>query len=90
VAFEVEGLTIVPAGEQQPHSGHHHLLVDVDEPAAGAPVPVTAGYHHMGQAQTEIELDLPPGEHRLISVIGDFAHIPLVPNVADTIIVVVR
>ena len=90
VAFEVEGLIVVPAGEMQPRSGHHHLLVDVDEPAAGTPVPVTDGYMHFGQGQTELELELAPGEHRLIALVGDFAHIPLVPNVADTITIVVR
>ena len=90
VVFEVEGLEVVPAGEDRPRSGHHHLLIDVDEPAPGTPVPSIDGYMHFGQAQTEVEVDLEPGEHRLIAVVGDFAHIPLVPNVTDTITVTVR
>ncbi len=90
VRFEVDGLAIVPAGEQGARTGHHHLLVDVDEPAPGTPIPSIDGYLHYGQAQTELELTLEPGEHRLIAVVGDFAHIPLVPNVTDTIRVVVR
>lgn len=90
VVLEVAGLMIVPAGEQQPRSGHHHLLVDVDEPAAGTPVPSTGGYMHLGQAQTDFEIELEPGEHRLIALVGDFAHVPLNPNVADTITVTIR
>ncbi|MEZ4417464.1 MAG: DUF4399 domain-containing protein [Gemmatimonadota bacterium] len=91
VVFEVTGLDIVPAGTEQPRSGHHHLLVDVDLPPAGQPVPSTAGYLHFGQAQTEATLeDLAPGVHRLIAVVADFAHVPLQPLVVDTVHVTVR
>jgi len=90
VVFEVTGLDIVPAGTDQPRSGHHHILVDQDIPPAGTPVPSTTGYNHWGQAQTEADLELPPGEHRLIAVVADFAHIPLQPLVVDTVTIVVR
>lgn len=87
VTLEVSGLTIAPAGTMEPGTGHHHLVVDADLPAAGAPIPSTPGvYIHMGQGQTEYELtDLEPGEHTVIAVVGDGAHIPLMPWVVDTI-----
>jgi hypothetical protein len=87
VTLEVSGLTIAPAGTMDPGTGHHHLMVDAAHPAAGSPIPSTPGVHiHMGQAQTEYELTgLTPGEHTVIAVVGDGAHIPLVPSVADTV-----
>jgi len=87
VTLEVSGLTIAPAGTMEPGTGHHHLVVDADLPAAGLPIPATPGVHiHMGQAQTEYELTgLTAGEHTMIAVVGDGAHIPLSPWVVDTV-----
>jgi hypothetical protein len=87
VTLEVSGLTIAPAGTMEPGTGHHHLVVDADLPAAGLPIPATPGVHiHMGQAQTEYELTgLTAGEHTMIAVVGDGAHIPLSPWVVYTV-----
>ena len=87
VTLEVSGLTIAPAGTMEPGTGHHHLVVDADLPAAGLPIPATPGVHiHMGQAQTEYELTgLTAGEHTMIAVVGDGAHVPLSPSVVDTV-----
>ena len=92
VMLEVSGLTIAPAGTMDPGTGHHHLVVDTDLPAAGAPIPSTPNVHiHMGQAQTEYEITgLAPGEHTVIAVVGDGAHMPLMPTVADTVRFVVQ
>jgi len=87
VMLEVSGLTIAPAGTMDSGTGHHHLVVDAELPAAGVPIPSTPGvYIHMGQAQTEYELTgLEAGEHTVIAVVGDGAHIPLTPWVVDTV-----
>lgn len=92
IVLEVEGLEIMPAGEgvDNPKAGHHHLLIDEAVPEAGVPIPSVQGYVHMGLGQTEFDLDLPPGEHTIIAVIGDFAHRPLSPSVEDTIQIVVH
>ena len=76
-----------PAGTMDAGTGHHHLVVDTDLPEAGVAIPSTPGVHiHMGKAQTEMELtDLAPGEHIVIAVVGDGAHVPLDPWVADTV-----
>ena len=92
VTLEVSGLIIAPAGTMDAGTGHHHLVVDAELPAAGVPIPATAGVHiHMGQAQTEYELTgLEAGEHTVIAVVGDGAHIPLSPWVVDTVRFVVE
>ena len=90
VVMEVSGVEIVSAGNMEPGTGHHHLIVDADVDWA-LPIPNDPGVHHMGQAQTEYTLtDLTPGEHRIIAVVADGVHIPLDPPVSDTITVVVR
>ncbi len=92
VTLDVSGLEIVPAGEDRPRSGHHHLLVNVDLPPLDQPIPNVPGESiHMGAAQTEFELtDLSPGEYRVIALVGDFAHVPLSPLVVDTVRFTVR
>ncbi len=92
ITLEVSGLTIAPAGTMEPGTGHHHLVVDAELPAAGAAIPTTPGVHiHMGQGQTEYELTgLEAGEHTVIAVVGDGVHIPLSPFVVDTVRFVVE
>ena len=87
ITLEVSGFTLAPAGTMDPGTGHHHLVVDGDLPPTGMPIPTTEGvYIHMGQAQTEYELTgLSSGEHMVIAVVGDGAHMPLMPAVADTV-----
>ena len=77
VKFGAEGVAIVPAGTIQENSGHHHLLIDVEEmPNLHAPLPMTANLVHFGKGQTETEITLAPGTHTLQLMIGNHAHIP--------------
>ena len=91
VVMETEGIEIVAAGNMDPGTGHHHLIVDADVDWS-LPIPNDPGVHyHMGQAQTEFTVeDLTPGRHRIIAVVADGVHIPLDPPVSDTTTVVVR
>jgi hypothetical protein len=88
IVFEVTGLQIAPAGTMDAGSGHHHIFLDTEVTPVGQPVPMeTPGIVHLGQAQTEHHLSgVAPGEHRIISVIADGAHIPLNPLVVDTVV----
>lgn len=94
VTFGIEGMALKPAGDQTPHTGHHHLLVDVDkEPVADMPLPTSlmpennaplpAGPQvlHFGKAQTEATITLTPGKHTLQLVLGDKYHVPFKPSV---------
>jgi len=81
VVFGLEGMTVAPAGDLTPNSGHHHLLVDVAPPDLGLPLPKDAQHLHFGQAQTEAEITLAPGQHTLQLVLGDGNHVPHNPPV---------
>jgi predicted small lipoprotein YifL len=39
VVFGIEGMSVVAAGTDTPHSGHHHLLIDTGLPDLGLPIP---------------------------------------------------
>lgn len=77
VRFGLTGMGVAPAGVERPGTGHHHLLVDVAElPALDQPLPNDAQHRHFGAGQTEVVLDLPPGEHTLRLVFADHNHVP--------------
>ena len=77
VRFGLKGMGVAPAGVNHPNTGHHHLLVDVAEmPDFNVPLPANDHIRHFGGGQTETELTLPPGQHTLQLVLGDYLHIP--------------
>jgi len=83
VKFGISGMAVAPAGDTTPNTGHHHLLVDAELADATLPVPSDANHLHFGKGQTETELELPPGEHRLQMVLGDANHVPHDPPVVS-------
>ncbi|WP_324726823.1 DUF4399 domain-containing protein [Pseudomonas chlororaphis] len=84
VKFGVSDISLAPAGDQTPHTGHHHLLVDVDKlPAENLPIPADAQHIHFGKAQTETELTLAPGKHTLQLELGDKNHVPFDPPIVS-------
>jgi len=76
IEFGIAGMDIVKAGDQQPHSGHHHLLVDTGLPELAMPIPADSNHIHFGDASTSTELSLEPGEYTLQLLLGDYLHIP--------------
>lgn len=82
VVFAVHGMSLAPAGDAKPDSGHHHLLIDVRVPTGlDAPLPADSQHLHFGKAQTETEVTLAPGQHTLQLILGDANHIPHEPPV---------
>ncbi|PXX89569.1 rod shape-determining protein RodA [Marinobacter vulgaris] len=82
VRFGLEGLGVAPAGVEREGTGHHHLLVDVDElPPLDEPVPADDRHIHFGGGQTQTTVELSPGEHTLQLLVGDHLHIPHEPPV---------
>ncbi len=77
VVFGLAGMGIAPAGFDKDGTGHHHLLIDVDElPPLTEPLAATANVKHFGGGQTEAKLDLSPGEHTLQLLLGNYTHVP--------------
>jgi hypothetical protein len=83
VKFGLKGMGIAPAGITMENTGHHHLVVDGDAPPAGTPVPTDPTHIHYGKGQTEASVELKPGKHTLLLVLGDFAHAPHNPPVVS-------
>ena len=82
VKFGLKGMTIAPAGTDQPNSGHHHLLIDVtDLPDMKLPLPANDHVVHFGKGQIETQVTLPPGKHTLQLVFANYLHIPHDPPV---------
>ncbi len=76
IEFGIDGMSVVAAGTDQPHSGHHHLLVDTGLPELAMPIPADPNHIHFGDASTSTELSLEPGEYTLQLLLGDYLHIP--------------
>ena len=80
VRFGLKGMGVAPAGSEVGNTGHHHLLIDVEElPDLDRPVPADENHIHFGGGQTEHDLDLEPGRHTLQLILGDRLHIPHQP-----------
>ncbi|MBX2819183.1 MAG: DUF4399 domain-containing protein [Rhodothermaceae bacterium] len=92
IKFGLKGMGIAPAGIEYPESGHHHLLINVDQLAStDTPIPSDDNHRHFGKGQTEVTLDLPEGTHTLQLVLGDQFHIPHNPPVmSEKVTVVVK
>jgi hypothetical protein len=89
IRFGLRGMGVAPAGVEAENTGHHHLLIDrppLGEGAEGAAeltqnMPADDNHMHFGKGQTEVVLELSPGEHTLQLVLGDKDHIPHNPPV---------
>lgn len=87
VTLKATGVEIVPATDERPGTGHHHLFVDRDVTPVNDTIPRgVTGIIHLGRGQTEFVLDsVKPGPHRVIAVVADWKHVPLKPLVVDTV-----
>jgi hypothetical protein len=79
IQFGLSGMGVAPAGSTNPGTGHHHLIIDADTPPAGMPIPMDMQHLHFGRGQTEVSVQLPPGNHTLQLVLADGGHIPFAP-----------
>jgi hypothetical protein len=82
--FGLRNMGVTQAGSNFQNSGHHHLLVDVNEPLdPKEPIPQDKAHLHFGGGQTEARIELPPGKHTLQLVLGDAKHYPFDPPVVS-------
>src|SRR6185369_10701500 len=76
--FGLRNMGVTHAGDSYANSGHHHLLIDANEP-----LPQDKSHLHFGAGQTEARIELPPGKHTLQLVLGDAEHFPFNPPVVS-------
>lgn len=92
VLFGLKGMGITPAGSNIENTGHHHLLIDMDElPDMTMPLPASEQLLHFGKGQTQTLLNLDKGVHSLQLVLGDFTHTPhSTPVLSERILITVK
>jgi hypothetical protein len=82
--FGLRNMGVTHAGDNFANAGHHHLLVDVNDPLdLKEPIPQDKSHLHFGAGQTEARIELPPGKHTLQLVLGDAKHYPFDPPVVS-------
>jgi len=91
VCMEASGYTVEPASKGvNPGAGHHHLIIDVDLPPAGQPIPKDSNHIHMGDGSTCKTIELSDGMHRIQALFAKGNHVPYDPPVTDSIVVFVQ
>ena len=83
IRFGLEGMGVAPAGTEMENTGHHHLIINVDQAGYdfSQPVPADDQHMHFGGGQTEVTKDLPAGTHDVWILLGDAFHVPHDPPV---------
>jgi Domain of unknown function (DUF4399) len=82
-------LMAVPAGTPESARegmAHQHVGVDTECLPVGVAIPKANPWIHMGDGSTEMDLQLPPGDHKLTVQAGDDLHVTL-PDMCSTITV---
>lgn len=91
VCMSTSGYTVEPAKNGvNAGKGHHHLIIDVDLPPAGSPIPKDENHVHMGDGSTCKKLTLSKGMHRIQALFAQGNHVPYDPPVTDSIVVFVK
>lgn len=81
VQFGLSGMGIAPAGFEKSNTGHHHLLINVDDIDFKKPIPSSSNHIHFGGGQSETVINLDPGKYSLQLLLGNFTHTPHNPPV---------
>ena len=92
VEMAVDAMAVDTAnGIIKPASGHHHILVDLPETIPHGVVIKNDSVHlHFGKAQTQAELVLKPGKHKLTLQFADALHRSYGDKLSSTITVNVK
>ena len=92
IVFGLSGMGVAPAGIDFPNTGHHHLLVDLENlPDLSKPIPANKNHIHFGKGQTEAILELPKGKRPLLLLMGNYLHIPhKEPVISDKITIFIK
>lgn len=94
VVFGLSGKGVAPAGVEKEGTGHHHILLNRapygeasdDNEMLEFGIPADDNHIHFGGGQTEVVLDLEPGEHTIQLLLGDHNHVPHDPAVVSEVV----
>ncbi len=89
MVFGVEGMELRPAGDLAENTGHHHLIIADAGIPVGTSVPKDETHIHFGKGETEAEVDLAPGTHKLTMQFADGNHVSYGEPMAATITITV-
>ena len=91
IEMGIKGMKVEPSGEVHQGFGHHHLLIDQgDFFEKGKVIPADSTHIHFGGGQTETEIDLPAGEHKLTLQFADGIHRSYGKQLASSITITVE
>ena len=84
VEFGAKNISVAPATNTAPGTGHHHLLIDAAElPPLDLPIPADGTHKHYGKGQTEDTIHLEPGDHTLQLDFADALHMQFDPPIVS-------
>ena len=81
IQFGLSNMGVAPAGTDRKNTGHHHLLINVDDIDLTKPIPSSSNHIHFGGGQTESLVELSPGNYSMQLVLGDMTHTPHQPPI---------
>lgn len=83
VVFGLRNYGVAPAGVNMARTGHFHVLINVEPPAAGVVIPTDSLHRHFGTGAIETSLSLAPGTYTLRLVLADFEHKVIGPELVS-------
>jgi hypothetical protein len=87
----VDNMKVDTAGPVVAASGHYHIFIDAqDSLSSGTMVPKDSTHLHYGKGQTEAEVKLAPGVHKLTLQFADGLHRSYGSKLATTVSVNVK
>ena len=91
VEMAVDNMKVDTAGPVVAASGHYHIFVDAEDSlSSGTMVPKDSTHLHYGKGQTEAEVKLAPGPHKLTLQFADGLHRSYGGKLATTVSVNVK
>lgn len=91
VVMAVDNMKVDTAGPVVAASGHYHIFIDAEDSlSSGTMVPKDSTHLHYGKGQTEAEVKLAPGVHKLTLQFADGLHRSYGSRLATTVSVNVK
>jgi uncharacterized protein DUF4399 len=91
VEMAVDNMKVDTAGPVMAASGHYHIFIDAEDSlSSGTMIPKDSTHLHYGKGQTEAEVKLAPGTHKLTLQFADGLHRSYGNKLATTVSVNVK